>query len=128
MPEEQRYRKEIEEILAKSSKKPLPRKKRNRMTVLTPIRNRAIQNRNYRGGTLLKPTNLLLLGVLLLFASIFALNMYLFWSGLVVVIFSYILFFNKRKPRYEKRWRGHPIDDDASTTRDSRKWHWPNRN
>ncbi len=68
MPEEQRYRKEIEEILAKSSEKPLPRKKRNRMTVLTPIRNRAIQNRNYRGGALLKPTNLLLLGVLLLFA------------------------------------------------------------
>ena len=128
MPEEQRYRKEIEEILAKSGEKPQPRKKRIRQSVWTPIRNRKIPNSNQRTWKLITPTNLLLLGVFILFLSIFVLNMYLFWTGLIVVTISYVAFFNKNKPKYEKRWRGQPIEQSDRTSGSSRKWPWFNKN
>lgn len=45
----------------------------------------------------------------------------LLWSGLVMFIIGYAMFFLRPK-RTEKRWRGRPVNDHPDTT--YKLWHW----
>ena len=128
MPEEQRYRKEIEEILAKANNKPLPKKKKTKVRTWTATRKSASAGVSHGYKSFTTPTHLLILGMLILLASIFITEMLVFWLGLAILALAYVSFFKKRGRRYEKRWRGQPIDDSANESNPTRKWPWINKN
>jgi hypothetical protein len=116
MPEK-KYLEEIEEILKRSEDKAPP--PGPRWTFSFPGRLPRMRFPRPAGLTRLSPDKFLIGGVVaLILAMIFRFVMApLIWTGLGLFVVAYIFYLVKPgRPRYEKKWRGRPIEDDPRTT------------
>ena len=123
-----RLMKEIEEILRKAEteggevEEPRPVRVRRRPAVPRP-RLPSVR------GPLLTSGRLMVLGVALLIASLVvftaggprSVGVYLIWAGILAFVVAYGLYFARGGgpgERFEKRWRGRPVDDEPPPLRD----------
>ena len=112
MPEKN-YLDEIEEILKRSEAETPPPDKR--LTFSLPGRLPRMRLPRPSGLTRISPDKFLIGGVIaLILAMIFRFIMApLIWTGLGLFVLAYIFYLLKPgQPRYQKRWRGHLIEDD----------------
>ena len=115
MPEKN-YLDEIEEILKRSEAEAPPPDKRP--TFSLPGRLPRMRLPRPSGLTRISPDKFLIGGVIaLILAMIFRFVMApLIWTGLGLFVLAYIIYLVKPgQPRYEKKWRGRPIEDDPRT-------------
>ncbi|MBM4404939.1 MAG: hypothetical protein FJ039_01975 [Chloroflexi bacterium] len=106
---QQRYEREIEEIVGKTKLRP-------RVTLGQRIRG-FLSRFNVGGGRLLKPTTLGLAGVILLIVGLIRGSMWTIIAGVVLMLAAYLLSIMrskgtfKQETGYEKTWRGRKLDD-----------------
>tara|TARA_B100000949_G_C14062149_1_gene358179 strand:+ start:316 stop:675 length:360 start_codon:yes stop_codon:yes gene_type:complete len=102
----ERYKREIDEILQQAgglntgspNRPSLPR------IVLVGL-TQSLGGKNWS----LRPGRVMLIAIVLLLSALITGTPLLAWSGLVLFIVGYAMFFI-RPPKIEKRWRGQPID------------------
>ena len=120
-----RYQREIEEILEQVNESPPPPGRPTRVA-----RRSSPGPQPGRGGfvptDLLTSRNLLVAGVALIIAGIFGVD-FLIWAGLGCFVAAYIVFFMKPRSPIEKRWRGQSIEDPRPESALSRIWRRLNR-
>lgn len=123
----ERYQREIEEILRQvgestSTKGPEEGRGYPLLSGLSRA-GRAIGNRIYLNtGRLMFIGLALLLSAVLISAIVPGVVGPIVWSGLILFILAYALFFARAKPNVEKRWRGRPIDNQSSSWREAGLW------
>lgn len=110
----EKYQREIEEILgnvedlrSRSAKS----KKRGVLRAIGPVVGRFLGGRSWRlsPGRIMLGSLVLLLVALLIKGSMPGFVAPIVWTGVVLFILGYALFFIN-PPSYEKRWRGHVIE------------------
>ena len=128
MADDNRYQREIEEILGRVNDE-LPavggRKVRLAKPLSTP---RAL--RSPRGGglfTVFTSGRLLLGGTILLLLALILGAQIPFWLGLAAIVLAYFAFFTKPHSPVEKRWRGESIEVPVEPNATARFWRWVNR-
>ena len=118
MPEQ--YEREIEEILAKSSKDS-KRSNANKslLNMLFRYLNQSVSVRNFK----ISPGRIMLVGICLLLLSLIIRTFaptwtsFFAWTGLLILILGYFLFFlGSKNSSPEKRWRGRPIETKSKWT------------
>ena len=118
MPE--KYEREIEEILAKSSKGS-KRSNTNKSLLIMIFRflNQSVSVRNFK----ISPGRIMLVGICLLLLSLIIRTFaptwtsFFAWTGLLILILGYFLFFlGSKNSAPEKRWRGRPIETKSKWT------------
>ena len=118
MPEQ--YEREIEEILAKSSKDS-KRSNANKslLNMLFRYLNQSVSVRNFK----ISPGRIMLVGICLLLLSLIIRTFaptwtsFFAWTGLLILILGYFLFFlGSKNSAPEKRWRGRPIETKTKWT------------
>ena len=118
MPEQ--YEREIEEILAKSSKDS-KRSNANKSLLNMILRylNQSVSVRNFK----ISPGRIMLIGICLLLLSLIIRTFaptwtsFFAWTGLLILILGYFLFFlGSKNSSPEKRWRGRPIETKSKWT------------
>ena len=118
MPEQ--YEREIEEILAKSSKDS-KRSNANKSLLNMILRylNQSVSVRNFK----ISPGRIMLVGICLLLLSLIIRTFaptwtsFFAWTGLLILILGYFLFFlGSKNSAPEKRWRGRPIETKSKWT------------
>lgn len=118
MPE--KYEREIEEILAKSSKDS-KRSNANKSLLNMILRylNQSVSVRNFK----ISPGRIMLVGICLLLLSLIIRTFaptwtsFFAWTGLLILILGYFLFFlGSKNSSPEKRWRGRPIETKSKWT------------
>ena len=118
MPE--KYEREIEEILAKSSKDS-KRSNANKslLNMLFKYLNQSVSVRNFK----ISPGRIMLVGICLLLLSLIIRTFaptwtsFFAWTGLLILILGYFLFFlGSKNSSPEKRWRGRPIETKSKWT------------
>ena len=118
MPE--KYEREIEEILAKSSKDS-KRSNANKSLLNMILRylNQSVSVRNFK----ISPGRIMLVGICLLLLSLIIRTFaptwtsFFAWTGLLILILGYFLFFlGSKNSAPEKRWRGRPIETKTKWT------------
>jgi len=118
MPE--KYEREIEEILAKSSKDS-KRSNANKSLLNMILRylNQSVSVRNFK----ISPGRIMLIGICLLLLSLIIRTFaptwtsFFAWTGLLILILGYFLFFlGSKNSAPEKRWRGRPIETKTKWT------------
>ena len=118
MPE--KYEREIEEILAKSSKDS-KRSNANKslLNMLFRYLNQSVSVRNFK----ISPGRIMLIGICLLLLSLIIRTFaptwtsFFAWTGLLILILGYFLFFlGSKNSSPEKRWRGRPIETKSKWT------------
>lgn len=118
MPE--KYEREIEEILAKSSKDS-KRSNANKSLLNMILRylNQSVSVRNFK----ISPGRIMLIGICLLLLSLIIRTFaptwtsFFAWTGLLILILGYFLFFlGSKNSAPEKRWRGRPIETKSKWT------------
>ena len=118
MPE--KYEREIEEILAKSSKDS-KRSNGNKslLNMLFRYLNQSVSVRNFK----ISPGRIMLIGICLLLLSLIIRTFaptwtsFFAWTGLLILILGYFLFFlGSKNSSPEKRWRGRPIETKSKWT------------
>ena len=118
MPE--KYEREIEEILAKSSKDS-KRSNANKslLNMLFRYLNQSVSVRNFK----ISPGRIMLVGICLLLLSLIIRTFaptwtsFFAWTGLLILILGYFLFFlGSKNSSPEKRWRGRPIETKSKWT------------
>ena len=118
MPE--KYEREIEEILAKSSKDS-KRSNTNKSLLNMILRylNQSVSVRNFK----ISPGRIMLIGICLLLLSLIIRTFaptwtsFFAWTGLLILILGYFLFFlGSKNSSPEKRWRGRPIETKSKWT------------
>ena len=118
MPE--KYEREIEEILAKSSKefKKAPPSK-SFLNILFRYLNQSVRIRNFK----ISPGRIMLVGLCLLLLALIIRTFaptwtsFFAWTGLLLLILGYFLFFlGSKNSGPEKRWRGRPIETKTKWT------------
>lgn len=118
MPE--KYEREIEEILAKSSKDS-KRSNANKSLLNMILRylNQSVSVRNFK----ISPGRIMLVGICLLLLSLIIRTFaptwtsFFAWTGLLILILGYFLFFlGSKNSAPEKRWRGRPIETKSKWT------------
>jgi len=118
MPE--KYEREIEEILAKSSKDS-KRSNANKSLLNMILRylNQSVSVRNFK----ISPGRIMLIGICLLLLSLIIRTFaptwtsFFAWTGLLILILGYFLFFlGSKNSSPEKRWRGRPIETKSKWT------------
>jgi len=118
MPE--KYEREIEEILAKSSKTSQKQNvSRSFFNILFKYLNQSVRIRNFKippGRVMLVGLSFLLLALIIrTFASTW--TSFFAWTGLILLIVGYCLFFlGSKNTTPEKRWRGRPIETKSRWT------------
>ena len=118
MPE--KYEREIEEILAKSSKgSKRSNTNKSLLNMIFRYLNQSVSVRNFK----ISPGRIMLVGICLLLLSLkirtFAPTWTSFfaWTGLLILILGYFLFFlGSKNSSPEKRWRGRPIETKSKWT------------
>jgi hypothetical protein len=138
----EKYQKEIEEILGQvnddvpKGKDAVQERGRNRYSI--PSEHRAERSRPGSSWLPLKVSAghffftgiILIVAALILRAVIPSLWGPLIWTGVGLLIASYVLFFiSPRRRPTERRWRGRPIDDEVAVGPNPlvRFWRWVNR-
>ena len=122
----QRYQREIEEILRQAgestaSNGPSGKKGHPLLASLSRV-GRSIGNRVY-----LNPGRLMFIGLALLLSAVLISAIVpglvgpIVWSGLILFLLAYVLFFARTKPNVEKRWRGRLVDNQSSS-REGGRW------
>ena len=118
MPE--KYEREIEEILAKSSKDS-KRSNANKslLNMIFRYLNQSVSVRNFK----ISPGRIMLVGICLLLLSLIIRTFaptwtsFFAWTGLLILILGYFLFFlGSKNSSPEKRWRGRPIETKSKWT------------
>ena len=123
----ERYQQEIEEILRQvgestSSEEPKENSGHPLLTSLSRM-GRSIGNRIY-----LNPGRLMFIGLALLLSAVLISAIVpglvgpIVWSGLILFILAYALFFARTKPNVEKRWRGRLIENQPSSWSGGGRW------
>ena len=128
---QQRYEKEIEEILKKSGAappeppadeptEPPPRRRQ----IASPVRRISLRNAiSYKG--------VLLTGIALLVVSAIFGGLYLFLGGVALVVAGYVMYYRAPRPgrgdaggdsASPKMWRGRPIDPDDDPHFTNDRW------
>ena len=130
MPDDQKYRREIEEILERVNENlPAGGGKKARVARRPAV---AKAPRAPRGGAglsaLFTPGRLVVGGVVLLLAALIIGSSIPFWIGLAAIVAAYFAFFTKPRRPVEKRWRGQSIEDPPADNAVTRLWRWINRN
>ena len=113
----ERYQREIEEILEKvESDAVLPRVRPTRQAGPATRFFRSLGQRLGRPRLGVSPGRLMLVSLALLLSAL-VVNMvqpglvaFFLWGALVVFLVAYALFFIRPSDRYEKRWRGRPVE------------------
>ncbi len=130
MADDNRYQREIEEILGRVNDQ-LPagggRKARLARPPSAPGTPKPPRGRGSLSD-LFTPGRLLVGGVILLIAALAMGSQIPFWIGLAAIVFAYFVFFTKPRSHVEKRWRGESIEDPPEPNPISRLWRWVNRN
>ena len=118
MPEK-KYLDEIEEILRRSEM--TGDKPRQRRTPKVPRELPSVKLPSLRIGAFVSPGRLMVAGVGALVLAMILRRFFpwlmapLLWVGLALFILAYVLFLiYPRIPRYEKRWRGRPLEEGTS--------------
>tara|TARA_B100001013_G_C24494122_1_gene396459 strand:+ start:192 stop:548 length:357 start_codon:yes stop_codon:yes gene_type:complete len=109
-----RYKSEIEEILQQVGElRSVPKQSNRFLKILKFVYLHFIASLG--GKSLAITPGRILLGSLLLFLMAIVLQVgFLAWSGLILFIIAYAMFFI-RPPKIEKRWRGQIIDDGSNS-------------
>lgn len=128
----QRYQKEIEEILeqanvdASEGKEQSGRAKSHEKDHPKPARKSRVSR-----GSLFTPGRLLIAGVVLLVLALALSSLgwmpYLAWTGIGLIIASYVVYFTKPRRTIERRWRGQLIEDEPEPNPWQRLWRWITR-
>ena len=118
MPE--KYEREIEEILAKSSKgSKRSNTNKSLLNMIFRYLNQSVSVRNFK----ISPGRIMLIGICLLLLSLIIRTFaptwtsFFAWTGLLILILGYFLFFlGSKNSSPEKRWRGRPIETKSKWT------------
>ena len=118
MPE--KYEREIEEILAKSSKgSKRSNTSKSLLNMIFRYLNQSVSVRNFK----ISPGRIMLIGICLLLLSLIIRTFaptwtsFFAWTGLLILILGYFLFFlGSKNSAPEKRWRGRPIETKSNWT------------
>ena len=118
MPE--KYEREIEEILAKSSKgSKRSNTNKSLLNMIFRYLNQSVSVRNFK----ISPGRIMLVGICLLLLSLIIRTFaptwtsFFAWTGLLILILGYFLFFlGSKNSSPEKRWRGRPIETKSKWT------------
>ena len=118
MPE--KYEREIEEILAKSSKgSKRSNTSKSLLNMIFRYLNQSVSVRNFK----ISPGRIMLVGIRLLLLSLIIRTFaptwtsFFAWTGLLILILGYFLFFlGSKNSSPEKRWRGRPIETKSKWT------------
>ena len=118
MPE--KYEREIEEILAKSSKgSKRSNTSKSLLNMIFIYLNQSVSVRNFK----ISPGRIMLVGICLLLLSLIIRTFaptwtsFFAWTGLLILILGYFLFFlGSKNSAPEKRWRGRPIETKSKWT------------
>jgi hypothetical protein len=128
MADDNRYQREIEEILGRVNDE-LPAVGGRKVRLAKPLSApRAL--RSARGGglsTVFTSGRLLLGGTILLLLALILGAQIPFWFGLAAIVLAYFVFFTKPHSPAEKRWRGESIEVPVEPNAAARFWRWVNR-
>ena len=116
----EKYEREIEEILAKSSKTPQHQNgSRSFFNALIKYLNQSVRIRNFK----VSPGRIMVVGLSFLLLSLIIRTFaptwtsFFAWTGLLLLIVGYFIFFlGSKNTTPEKRWRGRPIETKSKWT------------
>ncbi len=121
-----RYQREIEEILEQVNESPPPSGRPTRVARRSSPRPEPRRGGGFAPTDLFTSRNLLVAGVALIIAGFFGVD-FLIWAGLGCFVAAYLVFFMKPRSPIEKRWRGQSIEDPRPESALSRIWRRLNR-
>ena len=127
----QRYQKEIEEILEQANVDGAEGKEPGRSRTQESSRPKTSRQPKAGRGFRLTAGKVLLAGIVLLFLSPVLWSIGLMelaaWTGIGLIIASYVIYFTKPRRAVERRWRGQPLEDEPEQNALQRLWRWLTR-
>ena len=122
-----RYQREIEEILEQVNESPPPSGRPTRVARRSAQRPQPSRGGGFAPTDAFTSRNLLVAGVVLIIVGYFVGVDFMIWIGLGCFVAAYIVFFMKPRSPIEKRWRGQSIEDPRPESALSRIWRLLNR-